>query len=75
MEIATPTKASFREEFKRLLPERKVGVAWLVLMIAFAWFHWSSLRHLTGTCGTRRTINTAFSCRFSLWSCYGSGET
>ena len=46
METATPSKASFSEEFKRLLPERKVLLAWLVLLIVFAWFHWSSLRWL-----------------------------
>jgi exosortase len=49
MEIATATKPSFSEEFKRLLPERKVLVAWLVLLIAFVWFHWASVRFLTRT--------------------------
>ncbi len=49
MEIATPTKTSFSDEFKGLLPERKVLLAWLVLLIAAAWFHWVSLVVLTRT--------------------------
>jgi len=49
MEIAVPAKTSFLEEFKRLLPERKVLLAWLVVIVAFVWFHWSSFCHLTRT--------------------------
>ncbi len=49
MEIAAPAKTSLIEELKRLLPERKVLLAWLALIAAFVWFHWSSLCHLTRT--------------------------
>jgi exosortase len=49
MEIAAPSKTSFSEELKRLMPERKVLAAWLVVAVAAAWFHWGSLRILTFT--------------------------
>ena len=49
MEIVTPDKTSFRDQLKRFLPERKVLAAWLVLVIAIAWYHWGSLCLLLGT--------------------------
>ena len=35
-----------KEELKRLLPETKVQVAWLVLAGVFVWFYWSSFHDL-----------------------------
>jgi exosortase len=49
MEIAAPSKTSFSEELKRLIPERKVLAAWLVVGIVAAWFHWGSIRLLLWT--------------------------
>ncbi len=71
MEIATPRKASFSEEFKRLLPERNVLLAWLVLLIAFAWFHWSSVRFLPRVWWHQEDYQHGFFvplfCLFLLW--------
>ncbi|MCD4727850.1 MAG: exosortase/archaeosortase family protein [Pirellulales bacterium] len=45
--ITTPTKnRSFSEELQRLLPGPKAQVAWLVLLVAFVWFYWSSIEKL-----------------------------
>jgi len=49
METATPRTTSLSDELKRLMPQPKVLAAWLVLAIAFSWFHWASVRYLMYT--------------------------
>jgi exosortase len=41
------TSLPWMEELKRLIPERRVQLAWLVLAVVFAWFYWRSLGKLT----------------------------
>jgi exosortase len=46
MEKDTKTPLPLKEELKRLLPDRGVQLAWLVLAGVFTWFYWSSFASL-----------------------------
>lgn len=60
MDSETAKNVSIKEELKRLLPERSVQIAWVVLAAVFVWFSWSSLRLLVNTWSTQEDYQHGF---------------
>lgn len=47
MDSQTTKDLGWKEELKRLIPERGVQIAWLVLAVIFVFVYWPSIRRLT----------------------------
>ena len=60
MEVETMTEIPFMKEFKRMLPARKVRVAWAVFAVAFAWFFWPSINRMVRTWWNQDDYHFAF---------------